>query len=402
MTDSTKLAIDAINRIHDLWMVDKDCVQWVGDASASTLQHQGFGFNWWPGDFKVELRVTGPHPELGPEPNYRLTVRTDFLRDADVTRPNFGQYLSHLNKLTPAFAICAHPATDAENLAKYEPLREFRLDLKSSKVWLASTANLHEGVEQWLPHAFGVLAILQPVEAQFRAATMAPLLGGKPDHSRPPTGETPAAMDNLIGVEQAMLEPHGQQACRWVGTGEFEAIIAKWGQSDHGFGLADYMGLTMETPFGNETAMISLRTDRPHPRLGNGLTVILSLPHTADESTHALTNRLNYLEDRLLSKFSTPLIGSWHAVELTGSGFSPEFNFFVPNVLYFPDLAENLVLYAMARAKWAREILRPGAVDLPMYEILEKRFGPIPRKDTRTGVAAGLFSAAKRLLRGRH
>jgi hypothetical protein len=83
VSDSSELAVDAINKIYDQWMVDPDCSLWVGDTSPGTILHEGFGFNWWPGDFKVEVRVTGPRPELAQEPIYRLTVRTDFLRDAD-------------------------------------------------------------------------------------------------------------------------------------------------------------------------------------------------------------------------------------------------------------------------------------------------------------------------------
>src|ERR1700719_3490962 len=84
MTDSVKLAVDAIDRIYEQWMVDPDCARWAGDPSG-TLR-EGYGFDWWPGDFKVEVRVDGPGPEID-DPIYRLSVRTDFLCDVDVTTP---------------------------------------------------------------------------------------------------------------------------------------------------------------------------------------------------------------------------------------------------------------------------------------------------------------------------
>jgi hypothetical protein len=273
--------------------------------------------------------------------------------------------------------------------------------LKSSKVWLASTAYLHEGVKDWIPRVFGGLAVLQPIESQFRAESVALLLGGQPDRSRPPMRASRTIVDEMLGIEQDILEPHGKRPSKWIGTGEFEAIIAKWGQCDHGFGFAEHSGLSLATPFGHDSALISVRTDQPHLRLGNGLSVRLSVPHMADaESSCALTIRPNYLEERFLSNFSTPLMGHWHAVEGPGHNFAPEFICFVPNMIYFPHLAENRTLYMMARAKWAREILRPGAVDFPMHKILEKRFGPVPQQDARKGGVAGLFSAASRLLRG--
>lgn len=50
---------------------------------------------------------------------------------------------------------------------------------------------------------------------------------------------------------------------------------------------------------------------------------------------------------------------------------------FVPNFVYQAGLAENLVLWGIARARWARETQWPNLVDLPMREILSRR-GVLP------------------------
>jgi hypothetical protein len=371
MTDSVRLAVDAIDRIYDQWMVDPDCALWVGDPSS--MLRQGYGFDWWPGDFKVEVRVDGPQPDVE-DPIYRLSVRTDFLCDVDIAAPTFKQIVSDLNRSASASAMCAHPAFLAESSEGVESLHGSGLDLRSSKVWLASTAYLHEGIKDWLPRVFSGLAVLQPVESQFRADHAASLLGGRPDRSRPPMRRSQTILDEMLGVEDWMLSPHGEEPSRWIGSGEFEKIIERWGRGDSGFGVADQAGLSMQTPFGDTSAIILLRTDRPHPRLGNGLYVSLSLPHVSDAETaraHAID--LNYLEDREWSETGVPFIGNWHADEWRGHGFVPEFSCFIPNMVYFPGLAENLALYAMARAKWGREILRPGAIDLPMHEILSRQ-----------------------------
>jgi hypothetical protein len=248
------------------------------------------------------------------------------------------------------------------------------MDLRSSKVWLASTAYLHEGIKDWLPRVFGGLAVLQPIESRFRADHAASLLGGKPDRSRPPMRRLQATVDEMLGAEGWMLSPHGQEPSKWIGTGEFEKIIERWGRRDSGFGVADKAGLSMQTPFGDTSAIILLRTDKPHPRLGNGLHVSLSFPHVCEvESANALVIEMNFLEDRAWSKLGVQFMGNWHADKWRGHGFVPEFSCFIPNMVYFPGLAANLVLYAMARAKWGRERLRPGAIDLPMHDILEKQ-----------------------------
>jgi hypothetical protein len=71
-----------------------------------------------------------------------------------------------------------------------------------------------------------------------------------------------------------------------------------------------------------------------------------------------------------------PFIGSW-TTDIGRAG-DPElmcvaYGSFIPNFIYQSGLAENLVLWGVARARWAREILRPNVVDLPMHEILSRR-----------------------------
>ena len=109
MTNSEELAVGAIKTIYDLWNIDASCMHWVGDTSAKTILSEGYGFDWWPGDFKVAVRVSGPHPEID-YPLYRLSVRTDFLCDVDVTTVKFNKILSDLNRWAPTFAMCAHPS----------------------------------------------------------------------------------------------------------------------------------------------------------------------------------------------------------------------------------------------------------------------------------------------------
>jgi hypothetical protein len=176
-----------------------------------------------------------------------------------------------------------------------------------------------------------------------------------------------------------VIAPQGQLQSKWIDTGEFEEIIHKWGRCDSGFGFADKRGLSIEMPFGDATAILLLKTDVPHPRLGNGLLGILKIPHFSKlESVNALSIEMNFLEALIWSKIGMPLIGNWTSVESGAPGeqehgFVPAFSSFIPNLVYQPGLAETLVLYAMGRARWVREMLLPGTLDLPMHEILSKR-----------------------------
>jgi hypothetical protein len=377
--DSQEIAVSAIKEIYDLWKVDSDRTQWVGDTSSEVILREGYGFDWWPGDFKVRVRIYGPHPELD-KPIYRLSVQTDFLCDVDVTTQKFKENLSLLNRFSPTFAICTHPTAMSQIAEKYGH-EKFDLDLKSWKVWLASTVYLHEGIKGWLPRFFASLAVLQPIESQFRAKLAMPLLGGNLDCSGPPgRRDSEKTLDDILNVEGSVFAPDGVQQSKWIGTGEFEEIIDKWGRCDTGFGFADNKGLTIETPFGDHTAILLLKTDAPHPRLGNGLLAILKIPLLSKpESANEFCIELNYAEAQLWK--GSAFIGNWCANEgrvegETDSAFGPAFSAFIPNFVYRPGIAENLVLYAINRAQWVRRIWLPDAIDLPMHEILSKRLNP--------------------------
>jgi hypothetical protein len=184
-------------------------------------------------------------------------------------------------------------------------------------------------------------------------------------------------LDDILNVEGSVFAPEGKQQSKWIGTGEFEEIIGKWGRCDTGFGFAGKDGLTIETPFGDETAILLLKTDVPHPRLGNGLLAILKIPLLSElERANEFCIELNYAEAQLWK--GSAFIGNWCANETLqgGRGFGPAFSCFIPNFVYRPGIAENLVLYAINRAQWVRRMWLPDAIDLPMHEILSKRLNP--------------------------
>jgi hypothetical protein len=376
MTDSTALAVDAIRTIYDFWRVDADRAQWMGDPSASGLLRQGYGFDWWPGDFKIQVRASGPHPDLD-VPVYRLNVRTDFLCDVDVTTLEFKRILSGFNQGVPTFAICTYPTILPEVFGKYGSLSDFGVDLKSSIVWLSSTAYVHEGTRDWLPHVFARIAMLQPIHAQFTANAVAGFLGGRADYSTPSGRGSPTSLADFFKVEKFEVVPGGQQPSKWIGTGEFEEIAVNWHCSDSAYSEAFDGGISIETPFGDTTAIVGLVTDMPHHIFAHGLYVILKLPYLdKPEAIHALSIEMNFIEDRIWSKPGMQLVGNWCAEEWglrEEPGFGPVFNCFIPNVFYQYGLAAILVVDALERARMFREILRPGAVDLSMHEIQKRR-----------------------------
>lgn len=375
MRDDPEIAVQAIKTVYDLWSVDSDCVEWVGDATPDAILNRGYGFDWWPGDFKVAVRVSGPHPEIE-EPVYRLSIRTDFLRGADATTTEFVKGLTTLNIWAPTFAICAFPTWMSDLVAKYNASDV--LDLKSSPVWLASSAYLHRSTGDWLPRTLAGLSILQPIESQSqRLDNSVQLLGGTADRSSHPLRGPRTALDGVLGVE-IDIGQHGKMKSNWAGSDEFQGIIDRWGRTETTFGMADENGLFIETPFGDDTAFLRLAADQPHPRLGSGLLAQLSIPMgSGPEETAATCVSLNHAEFQMWSKPGFPFIGNWCAREAQNAQgayyYTPSFRCFIPNMMYQQGLAENIALYMIARARWARQTLLPDIVDGSMEAILSQR-----------------------------
>ena len=360
------IAVAAIQQIYQLWQVDVDRALWVGDKPSPFSEP--YGFDWWPGDFRVAVRIFGPHPEWS-RPVYRLSVRSDCLKDVDIAAPSFLKNLSEINLISPTFSFVSMPK-EVVDLG----IEKSDVDPGPSKVWLESTAYLHEGISEWLPRFLAGQAILQPIESQERAIIAAQLLGGQPDQSRPPCSNLNKGLDDMLGLENDYAAC-GETPSKWINTGEFEGIIERWGRCDTAFGTADQAGLTIETPFGEHTAILTLKTEEPHPRLGNGLLAELKIPYFVEtEQAFHTANFLNFLESTTWAGTGMPFTGSW-TTRITSE---PEliclaYGNFVPNFVYQSGLAENLVLWAINRARWIRESRYPDVVDLPMHEILSRR-----------------------------
>jgi hypothetical protein len=113
----------------------------------------------------------------------------------------------------------------------------------------------------------------------------------------------------MLDVAELVYAPRGNEANRWAGTGEFEAIAETWGRSDLCFGIGDPQELTLETPFGEASALIRLRTNERHPQLGTGLLGTIQLPIENECNVVARECvRLNLMET---SWTDVPLFGCW-------------------------------------------------------------------------------------------
>lgn len=341
----------AIEEIASVWHV-----------AASRSVRRANGFDWWPGDYCVSVTAVPQEDRQQPD-GALIWVQTDFLADVPIKDDKFVQIAAATSRfLTSTYAWAYPPAEIWTELAKADD---------TPKLWLANTAYVRDDNVNWLPRFLAQMSILQPINAQLQAANMQGLIGGVPDTSRPP-GMDAIGLDEILQVAADIYVPIGDEPSRWIGTNEFEAIAKQWGQTDNTFGFGDAGGLTLETPFGGDSALIRLLTDQRHPQLGNGLLATLQLPFF-DQPT-VVANEcafLNYLER--MSWTDIPLFGCWHPHTSRADRDGAAFTTFVPNALYRPGIATNMALWLLGRAAWARKTRWPKLQDLAMAEIIHRR-----------------------------
>jgi hypothetical protein len=352
MTSVRDIGKQAVEQIAAMWQVDP----------ARSVQRED-GFEWWPGDFRVAVtahrRPDGSVPEC-----WCLTIRTDFLKDVPVDNEKFVQLTAlsaHVAALT-----CAWVYPPAELLQRYGIAER-------PKLWLANSAYVTAETADWLPHFLASMGLMQPTNAQIQAAGTAEIIqGGSPDVSSP-RGMKLEGLDGMLDVAELVFAPRGNEANRWIGTGEFEETAETWGRSDLCFGIGDPQELTLETPFGEASALIRLRTSERHPQLGTGLlgTIQLPIENECNAVAHECA-RLNFMETLWTD---IPLFGCWSPHQSLNGRYAPAFTSFIPNALYRPGLATNMALWLFARARWVRMELFPQLRDRAMAEILKERAG---------------------------
>jgi hypothetical protein len=350
---------EVLDRIADDWAIEPSRVHWDNDGPSGY-----FAFSWWPGDFCVTARAN-LHASSS-DPAVRVRIDTEFIRgiefsDEAVTVQT--AFMAHI--YTSGFALVYKPP-ELENFISAEAPDNIDMNC----LWLSTTAYIPAETASWLPQFLGRMAILQPITAQFQADGLASVLHGEP-HKSSDISEPNAPPDDVLNVLSEVIVPIGREPSRWDGSEEFAAFAEQWGRNDNCFGMGDPAGLTLEAPFGADSALIRFFTDQPHPQLGNGLLVTLQLPVIADALTMAkLANELNYMEANFWTGF--PLIGSWHS-RMAGDNVGIAFTTFIPNVLYQPGVATNVAFWMLHRARWVRSERYPDLVDLPMIEILRSR-----------------------------
>jgi hypothetical protein len=352
-------ALQVLQRIAEVWQVDAKRINWSQET-----EHHAAGFEWWPGDFCVRVYAHHAKEQCG-DAEFKIIIRTDFLKDVAVDSERFERMAAVASRFfTSTYAWVYPPQAFWQ---RFEPSES------KPGLWFSSSGYISPENIEWMPDLLANTGIVQPINAQIQARHVVEVLGsGAPDMSRPQALRR-EGLDDILWVVDQVFAPLGKNPSRWVGTGEFEAFAEKWAQCDLCFGFGDASGMTLETPFGNDSALIRFHSEQKHPQLGHGLLITLQLPNSGDELTIAReAAELNLLEAVTWTDF--PQLGCWHPNKNRVDQEGLAFSLFIPNALYRPNLATHIAFWFMQRARWAREQKFPDMKDVTMLEVLNRRF----------------------------
>lgn len=299
------------------------------------------GFTWWADQHAQTVEMVreekGPNGETG----YLLCVRTELLRDLDLT----DDALAEINALPMRCASMAGPVYDADAR---------RLDL-----W--SLIRLTDDNSDWIRFLLAAAAVIQLAEARVMAPVLAQSTGALTATSAHPESGARAVPDQMAFAANVFAEL-GEAPSAWT-QAEFGALPSP--------AVIGEAGVSVEFPFGDRTSLCRLLTDQPHPLYGNGLLVLQSFPVGAQplgESTDSDTEGI---------KLALSLNAADLAHRLTGYGFGSyvwsdgmiHFTAFLPNALHKPGLLPTLYSSCAARAQAMAARFAEGQWDGDAYSL---------------------------------
>jgi hypothetical protein len=314
------------NKTSDLGLATVDYLRERYQLEEEWIEERERGYRWWPAELEQETWAE-PVWEDGGTRLWRVHTRTDLLCEVEAG--------------TRAVEWLGSIAREAGSLSG--PVIE-----DGGRVRLATSVYVHEQNLSWTRPLLAWIGLLQIHEARQWARTAdgsGIAKAGWSAHPRTGPREDP---DDLTSAVSVHLRPRGGEPSLFEGSDMEDCLrILKRSQAVQAKG--DEKGVTAELRFGSRTCLVQLRTDSEHSLLGNGLLILLSLPMGTADAALALT--LNRRE--IVEPTRTALRGSW-----VPSTTALKFQAFYPNAVWQEDLAVQLLLGTLLRAKWASESVR--------------------------------------------
>ena len=295
------------------------------------------GFTWWADQYAQTVEIVGE--ETGPdgEAGYLICVRTELLRDLDLTEAA----LVEINALPMRCASMAGPVYD---------VAARRLDL-----W--SLVRVSDDNGSWMRFLLGAAAVIQLAEARMLAPILAQATGALTATSAHPESGTRAVADEITSAAKTFVSSAGQ-ACAWP-EAEFRDAVSHFRNRPPAMAAtAGVRGFTVEFPFGEQTSLCEVLGDQPHPLYGNGLLVLQRFPVDARRAGAERLGESTGSESEGI-RLALSLNAADLTRELTGYGLGSYvhadgmiyFTGFLPNALHKPGLLPTIYSSCAARAQ---------------------------------------------------
>lgn len=302
------------------------------------------GFTWWADQYAQTVETLGEETGPNGESGYLLCVRTELLRELDLT----DTALETINALPMRAASLAGPVYD---------VAARRLDL-----W--SQVRVTDDNGGWLRFLLAAAAVTQLSEARLLAPVLAEATGALPATSDHPASGTRANADGMASAAGIFVSS-GDEPCAW-NEAEFRDALDNPAPSIVA-AAAEGRRFSAEFPFGDTVSTCDVLGDQPHPLYGNGLLVLQSFPvHSQLAGAEADGVKL------ALSLNAADLTGAPSGYGLGSYAYADgkvHFSGFVPNSLHRPGLLRALVSSSAARAQVMAARFVDGRWDADRYSL---------------------------------
>jgi len=226
-------------------------------------------------------------------------------------------------------------------------------DAKDDTYKLHSSVFATEDNIVYLKRTCFAAVILQVREAMIIAERLRSKLNAVVALTEHPSMGMRPSPDPICQAPEHFFCPSGTQESKWRGVMEWRETELAIERESSKFNSDHHTHLTAEFQWSaspsNTGIALEVRTQEPHPLLGNGLHFTLMIPMImALERISHLALELNQLERDSWKR--THMLGSWcsHDTRLA-------YRMFIPNVLYRPELMPEFCLQMANRAHWVND-----------------------------------------------
>lgn len=300
------------------------------------------GFSWWADRYLQTIEIIGEETGPAGETGYLVCVRTELLRDMDLTDTTLEQVSAWLMRC----AALSGPVYDV-------PAR--RLDL-----W--SLVRVTDDNGGWIRYLLGAAAVTQLAEARLIAPLLADAVGAKPATSDHPESG-PRTDPHQMAFAAGTFVSSGDEPSAWTGAEFAEAADSYMNQRSVTVAI-DGCGVRVDFPFGTGTSECRLVADQSHPLYGNGLLILQRFPITVPSETDGIRMALSLNGADLTRQVNGYGLGSYV--------YAPDglhYAGFVPNGLYRTGLLARLYASCAARAQMMAARFTEGTWDAEAFSL---------------------------------